>query len=683
MMKYFLASVLLAGALCAQPPAPSSPRTVVADTLLDFSCQNFSGYVYAILNSSDYSYARTVAVSNGGLSISLYPGTYSVRMSSTIFGVGRYESWTVPQSASPLTLSDVGSPSTNISCVGGVEVATFASPPSSPVLDRAYLFKDASATGTCTGGGTSYAICVWNGAAYVASSGTVTSAIIAGTTRQITVAGTCTFVTTGTCTLSLPLGLLLLAGTTDLPSLNIPSGSAVTKSVAGDIWNLSGVLQFHNGTAVKSIAFMDSNITGNAATVTNGVVATSPGVGIAHFAGSTQTVTSSAVNLAGGANEVSGVLPQANHPTTTLTQKFFGTATPGSVTGNLPGDLYTDTTNHNEYVCNAPSGTVTPACTTVATAEWMLINGGSGGISACGASPPASGSANAYCYDTSNILWKCSNGASACTTTSQWTVQMGKMFRLCSGAVVAHTLVKDTAANTVGPLTSDTEKVRGIAENACTNPGDPVIVTINGVTTLAKTTGAGTAVTDLHYIGPDVGSPTLGVDMGTALIGLISYTARLCCKAVAAASTSDATVLVDVLEVRFGAGQPCHVIAEFTGADIVSGAHAQYNYPTPGCVLDHFSISSDATITATFDITQVAEASWTGTGSGTDMVGSGTKPVVSAGTKVASTAIATGGSGYTGWTSVTVGTNYIVEVLLSSVTVGSATMLTITFAGTR
>ena len=53
--------------------------------------------------------------------------------------------------------------------------------------------------------------------------------------------------------------------------------------------------------------------------------------------------------------------------------KYFGTAAPGSVTGNLSGDFYTDTTNHNEYVCNAPSGTAAPACTSVTAAGWLRI----------------------------------------------------------------------------------------------------------------------------------------------------------------------------------------------------------------------------------------------------------------------------------------------------------------------
>lgn len=72
----------------------------------------------------------------------------------------------------------------------------------------------------------------------------------------------------------------------------------------------------NNGTSnvgVTSIA-TTSPITGGTITTTGTiacatcVVASSPGVGIAHFAGSTQTVTSSAVNLAG--SDVTGALPQ-------------------------------------------------------------------------------------------------------------------------------------------------------------------------------------------------------------------------------------------------------------------------------------------------------------------------------------------------------------------------------------
>lgn len=60
-------------------------------------------------------------------------------------------------------------------------------------------------------------------------------------------------------------------------------------------------------------------------------------------------------------------------------QKWFGTAAPGSVTGNLPGDLFFDTTNHNGYYCNATAATAAPACTTVATGAWTLLSSGGGG----------------------------------------------------------------------------------------------------------------------------------------------------------------------------------------------------------------------------------------------------------------------------------------------------------------
>jgi len=59
--------------------------------------------------------------------------------------------------------------------------------------------------------------------------------------------------------------------------------------------------------------------------------------------------------------------------TAVLGRKYFGTTAPGSVTGNLPGDLFSDTTNHFLYQCNAPSGTAAPACTMVAAGGWTKI----------------------------------------------------------------------------------------------------------------------------------------------------------------------------------------------------------------------------------------------------------------------------------------------------------------------
>lgn len=56
----------------------------------------------------------------------------------------------------------------------GLTVAHFASPPSSPTLNQAFLFVDAASSGTCGGGGTAGAVCYWNGSAFTATSGTST-----------------------------------------------------------------------------------------------------------------------------------------------------------------------------------------------------------------------------------------------------------------------------------------------------------------------------------------------------------------------------------------------------------------------------------------------------------------------------------------------------------------------------
>src|SRR5271170_8389293 len=73
-------------------------------------------------------------------------------------------------------------------------------------------------------------------------------------------------------------------------------------------------------------------------TCTTCVVASSPGAGIAHFAGSTQTVTSSAVALT---TDVSGVLPLANGGTNNAN---------GAATA-----LLSATTNVNTAAATAPS----------------------------------------------------------------------------------------------------------------------------------------------------------------------------------------------------------------------------------------------------------------------------------------------------------------------------------------
>lgn len=51
-------------------------------------------------------------------------------------------------------------------------VARFSSPPVAPYSNTPYLFADAITSGVCSGGGTAYSWCIWNGSAFVAAQGT-------------------------------------------------------------------------------------------------------------------------------------------------------------------------------------------------------------------------------------------------------------------------------------------------------------------------------------------------------------------------------------------------------------------------------------------------------------------------------------------------------------------------------
>ncbi len=158
---------------------------------------------------------------------------------------------------------------------------------------------------------------------------------------------------------------------------------------------VGGIAVPASGTVFQGVASSDPTWT---ATPTLGVAGTTAGT-LAHAGatagtftiGATPNTTASNTLLGPAAVVTTGHILDCTTSSTTCTlhdsglataaipQKFLGTAAPGSVSGNLPGDFFTDTTNHNEYVCNAPSGTAAPACTSVATAGWLLINGGGSG----------------------------------------------------------------------------------------------------------------------------------------------------------------------------------------------------------------------------------------------------------------------------------------------------------------
>ena len=110
-------------------------------------------------------------------------------------------------------------------------------------------------------------------------------------------------ITAGTNTAALVMGTggsLTVSGTGSINATKI-NGTALSGLA-------TGILKNTTATGVPSIAGSADIL----AACTTCVVASSPGVGIAHFAGSTQTVTSSAVNLASA--DVTGILPAASTP---------------------------------------------------------------------------------------------------------------------------------------------------------------------------------------------------------------------------------------------------------------------------------------------------------------------------------------------------------------------------------
>jgi hypothetical protein len=174
--------------------------------------------------------------------------------------------------------------------------------------------------------------------------------------------------------------LIMVTPASGAASIVLPSGSAPSVPVSGDVWNNAGTLQFYNGSATKSIAFIDSSITGNAATATQwstgrtitltgavaGVSGSFNGTADLSFA-TTLSASAAVISLQGTANQVlvnstSGT-PTAGAITLTLPQSIGTTSTPtfGSVTAkNLTFGSSNNTiisTDTNGNINLAPNGT--------------------------------------------------------------------------------------------------------------------------------------------------------------------------------------------------------------------------------------------------------------------------------------------------------------------------------------
>jgi len=188
-----------------------------------------------------------------------------------------------------------------------------------------------------------------------ACSGSVTSVVIAGTSNQVTVSGTCTITTTGTCTLALP-SVLTLPGTINKLTLTAPAtGSTITIADGKTL------------TASNSITLAGTDST----TMT--------------FPSSSATITQT---IASGTSALGTTAISANSCASVVTTAATGTASTDTITWAPNADIsgvtgygYTSTdgliiypyptsNNVNWKVCNATASSITPGAVTL---NWRVV----------------------------------------------------------------------------------------------------------------------------------------------------------------------------------------------------------------------------------------------------------------------------------------------------------------------
>lgn len=247
-----------------------------------------------------------------------------------------------------------------------------------------------------------------------ANSTVATATTIAPTTGMVTLTGT-----TPIATITVPT----VAGvTTWLGCIDFIPGSSVVTTAAGNIdavYNLTaGVMAracyngtkwyFTNSGTVTSIAttgpISGGPISGSGTiSCPTCVVASSPGAGVAHFGGATQTVTSSAVALA---TDVSGILPIVNGGTglgTTLSGLVRGGST-AMTAAEISGDC--TTSGSNAITCTKSSGTAFASGAFAAAyslptqyTKWGCETGVGDGLNAI----PAGTYLQSFCYNTTGV----------------------------------------------------------------------------------------------------------------------------------------------------------------------------------------------------------------------------------------------------------------------------------------
>lgn len=235
-----------------------------------------------------------------------------------------------------------------------------------------------------------------------------------------------------------------------------------------------------------------------------------------------------------------------------IAQKFFGTTAPGSIAGNYPGDFYTDTTNHNQYVCNAPAGTPPPACTSVTAAGWMTSSGGIGlsGLTTNLVTKATSSTA----IGNSSI----SDDGTTVSTAENLTIGAGST---AGGQVVYGNATGDTAASSLdinsGDGASNTEPgylklwsshatKRKAALFSCTNADGFLCIanttpTADASNIILTTDNTATLTNKSISIGQITGGVTQTIASGTSVLGTSAIAANACATVVTTTATGTAS----------------------------------------------------------------------------------------------------------------------------------------------
>ena len=240
-----------------------------APTTLDLA--EFSGTLGALTDTGILTANVVTQTSNGAANqIAVYSTTNKVLVPTT----------TLPTAAEPAHTADVTNTAGSLAMkVVAINNTTFTGTANDLVafgstgiipLDSGVLYTNLT---TQTSNGAANQVCTYTGANKTCVPGSVTNAMLSnssitinGTSNQIT-SSTATPALGGTTTLALASPLTFpgkwtaAASTTSAASANIPTGSAPTSPTSGDLWNLSGILQFYDGTNKNSLTSIQAAVT--------------------------------------------------------------------------------------------------------------------------------------------------------------------------------------------------------------------------------------------------------------------------------------------------------------------------------------------------------------------------------------------------------------------------------------